>query len=120
MNVLKNYLKFILWQDIEKTNKKKKSSWLYLFIRYAFALFFTWGIYYISGELNLSKPIRIIFVIYGVLSILATAPCYSIQLNKDGLEGWLPSFGRYNSLSTFVAPIYLLKYCIDLEKNKEN
>lgn len=118
MNVLNNYLKFIIWQDIEKTDKKKKSSWVFLILRYAFALFFTWGIYYISGKLNVSKPFRVIFVVYGVLSILTTAPCYSIQLEKKGLERWLPSFGRYNSLSTFVAPIYLLKYCMELEKNK--
>ena len=118
MNVLNNYLKFIIWQDIEKTDKKKKSSLVFLILRYAFALFFTWGIYYISGELNVSKPFRIIFVIYGVISMLTTAPCYQIQLKKEGLEGWLPSFGRYNSLSTFVAPIYLLKYCMELEKNR--
>lgn len=121
MNILKNYFKFILKQDVDSKNSSKAFI-LVRILSFLIAGFFTWGLYYLLDRYNLIIFVKYLILIYASLAFFTTLPCKTIQMREDEnkLSSWIPNFGFYNSLATLISPIYLFKYCKVLQKNKEN
>lgn len=121
MNILKNYFKFILKQDVDSKNSSKA----FIFVRilsFVIAGFFSLGLYYLLDRYKLNIFVKYIILIYASLAFFTTLPCKTIQMREDEnkLSSWIPNFGFYNSFATLISPIYLFKYCKAIEKNKEN
>lgn len=116
-----NYVEFILKQDVD-SSESSKGFLVIRIISFLIALFFSFGLYYLLDEYVNSKVLKIIIFVYAALAFFTTMPAKTIQMREDDdkLAAWIPNFGFYNSLSTLVAPIYLFKYCLALEKDKEN
>lgn len=121
MNILKNYFKFILKQDVDSKNSSKAFI-LVRILSFLIAGFFSWGLYYLLDRYNLNIFVKYLILIYASLAFFTTLPCKTIQMREDEnkLSSWIPNFGFYNSLAILISPIYLFKYCKVLQKNKEN
>ena len=121
MDILRNYFKFILKQDVDSKNSGRG----FLVVRilsFLLAGFFTWGIYYLLDNYSFNNFIKYLILIYAGLAFFTTLPCKTIQMREDDdkLSSWIPNFGFYNSLATLIAPIYLYKYCKALKENEKN
>lgn len=121
MNILKNYFKFILKQDVDSKNSSKAFI-LVRILSFLIAGFFTWGLYYLLDRYKLNAFVKYLILIYASLAFFTTLPCKTIQMREDEnkLSSWIPNFGFYNSLATLISPIYLFKYCKALQENKES
>ena len=121
MKVINRYFKFILWQDVEKNSKRKISDWIFIFIKYFFAIIHTVAIIYISTIIDLPDIFKLIFLIYGVLSMFTTQPasCAQDHIDENKLSHFYPILGYYNIIDTFIAPIFLFRYTKKLVE-KEN
>ena len=121
MNILKNYSKFILKQDVDSKNSSKAFI-LVRILSFLIAGFFSFGLYYLLDRYKLNDFVKYLILIYASLAFFTTLPCKTIHMREDEnkLSSWIPNFGFYNSFATLLAPVYLFKYCKAIEKNKEN
>ena len=112
MNILKNYFKFILKQDVDSKNSSKAFVVIRILSFIIAGLFFL-GLYYLLDRYKINSFIKYVILIYASLAFFTTLPCKTIQMREDEskLRSWVPNFGFYNSMATLFAPIYLFKYC---------
>lgn len=121
MNILKNYFKFILKQDVDSKNSSKAFVVIRI-LSFIIAGFFSFGLYYLLDRYNLNVFVKYLILIYASFAFFTTLPCKTIQMREDEnkLSSWIPNFEFYNSISTLLAPVYLFKYCKAIEKNNKN
>lgn len=121
MNILKNYFKFILKQDVDSKNSSKAFIVVRI-LSFLITGLFSFGLYYLLDRYKLNIFVKYLILIYASFAFFTTLPCKTIQMREDAnkLKSWIPNFGFYNSISILLAPVYLFKYCKAIEKNNKN
>jgi hypothetical protein len=84
------------------------------FLCLGISLGLSFGLYYLLKDYIKSNIQILVLWIYFTLAFLASGPCAAIDQEKDITDPkpWIFSFGYYNSLGIFIAPIYLMKYAL--------
>lgn len=117
MKILKDYVKFIFLQDVDV--ESGKATLIRRILSFLFALFFSWGVFYLMDRYNVNIILRILLGCYATLGFFTTMPAFAAQTKKEDKSfiDAISSFGLHKSPSILIAPIYLFNYCRKINKD---